>query len=285
MTKEDFLKAWEKVSFGYEYHENENRVGSFTIPAFSRQPWLAHGFSARTGGLSGEHLWSLNLSFTREEEPRARTMENYRIYCEAEGIPVESMVMDAYEHGTTVRLVDRADRGKGYTLPPLPPCDGLVTSDPEVSLMTGHADCMAFYFADTEKHVIGLCHAGWRGAFSRIGCEVVKRMQQSFGTDPKDLIAGVGPSICPDCFEVDDSLGQEFQSAFPATACLLPGKREGKAQVDLWQVAACQFLEAGIQPEKISVMGACTVEDKRLFSFRGDGRKTGGATAYLRILG
>jgi len=284
MDRNEFLTAWAKIGRGANYHENAQRVGSFTLPSFENMPWLSHGFSARTGGLSTGHLSSLNLSFTREEEPRAITMENYRIFCEAEDIPVESMVMDTYEHGTVVRRVDRTDCGKGYTLPSLPFCDGLVTDDPEVSLMTGHADCMAFFFADPVKHCIGLAHAGWRGAFSRIGCEVVRMMQTCFGSDPADIIAGVGPSICEKCFEVDRSLGEEFQAAFPATACLLPGKTEDKAYVDLWQVAACQFMEAGIRPENISIMGVCTVEDERLFSYRGDGRKTGGMTAYLRIL-
>ena len=284
MEKEQFLSAWKNVSRGYFYHENDAHVGSFTLPAFGAMPWLRHGFSARTGGISTGHLTSLNLSFTREEEPRWMTMQNYRIFCEAEGIPVESMVMDSYEHGTTVRRVDRADCGKGYDRDPLPACDGLVTDDSAVTLMTGHADCMAFFFADPVKKCIGLCHAGWRGAFNRIGSEVVRMMQDCYGSDSGDIIVGVGPSICEKCFEVDESLGQEFQEAFPATECLLPGEREGKARVDLWQVAVCQFLEAGILPEHISLMAVCTVEDERLFSHRGDNRHTGGMTAYLGIL-
>ena len=284
MNKEEFLSSWQLIRRGYGYHENDSGVGSFTLPAFTEMPWLAHGFSARTGGISTGHLSSLNLSFTREEEPREITMENYRIFCEAEGIPVESMVMDAYEHGTTVLRVDRNDLGKGYTFPPLPDCDGLVTNDPAVTLMTGHADCMAFYFADPKTKSIGLCHAGWRGAFMRIGCEAVAKMRKEFGSDPRDIVAGLGPSICADCFEVDESLGREFAQAFPAADCLLPGKRPGKAYVDLWKVAVSQFLESGILPEHISLMGVCTVEDDRLYSYRGDGRQTGGMAAYLRIL-
>ncbi len=283
MEKQAFLSAFSRVARGAHYHENEAHVGSFTLPAFESLPWLAHGFSARTGGISTGHLASLNLSFTREEEPRAVTMENYRIFCEAEGIPVESMVMDTYEHGTTVRSVDRRDRGKGYTLPSLPPCDGLVTDDPAVSLMTGHADCMAFFLADPVKRAIGLAHAGWRGALARIGAEVVRMMHACYGCEPADLIAGVGPAICPKCFEVDAALGETFQTSFPATDCLRSGK-PGKAYVDLWQIAACQFMEAGVLPEHISLMDVCTVEDVRLFSYRGDGGKTGGMTAYLRIL-
>lgn len=285
MDRAAFLSAFSQAARGFRYHENARGVGSFTLPTFESQPWIAHGFSARTGGVSAGHLASLNLSFTREEEPRQRTMENYRIFCAAENIPEESMVMDTYEHGTTVRRVDRADRGRGYTLPSLPFCDGLVTDDPLVTLMTGHADCMAFFFADPKRRCIGLAHAGWRGALSRIGAEVVRMMQESFQSDPRDILAGVGPSICPNCFEVDAALGGEFQNAFPETDCLLPGRRPGKAYVDLWQVAVCQFLEAGIVPGNISLMEVCTVEDGRLYSHRGDGGRTGGMTAYLRILG
>ncbi len=284
ISRAEFSDGWKSVSRGFEYHENDGHVGSFTIPAFSKQPWISHGFSARTGGISGGYLTSLNLSFTREEEPRRLTMENYRIFCEAEGIPVESMVMDSYEHGTVIRYVDREDRGKGYFFPPLPPCDGLMTDDSLVTLMTGHADCMAFYFADTEKHCIALAHAGWRGAFARIGFETVRGMKEKFGSDPEKVIAGIGPSICPKCFEVDEELGKDFAEAFPATDCLLPGDREGKSRVDLWQVAVCQFMEAGVIPENISLMDLCTVEDKRFYSYRGDNHMTGGMTAYLRIL-
>ena len=283
MDKPAFEKEWAEVSFGFRYHENDAHVGSFTFPAFEQIPWIRHGFSARTGGISTGTLTSLNLSFTREEEPREMTMENYRIFCRAESIPVESMVMDAYEHGTTVRRVTRIDCGKGWTRDPLPPCDGLVTDDPEVSLMTGHADCMAFYFIDPEHKAIGLAHAGWRGAFHKIGLSAIQKMQACFGSDPARMLAGVGPSICRDCFEVDDRLGQDFDAAFPEASCLFPGKREGKAQVDLWRVAACQFMEGGIPGKNISIMGVCTVEDERLFSFRGDHRKTGGMTAYLRL--
>lgn len=285
MNRFIFDQEWAKVHFGYNYHENPAHIGSFTFPEFEKMPWLGHGFSARTGGLSTGPLSSLNLSFTREEEPRETTMENYRLFCEAESIPVSSMVMDAYEHGTTVLRVTGEDCGKGYDLPPLPKCDGLVTDDKRVTLMTGHADCMAFYVVDPVNRAIGLAHAGWRGAYNRIGCEEVKRMVECFGSEPEHLLAGVGPSICCHCFEVDESLGREFSERFPDTCCLLPGKRPGKAYVDLWKVAACQFLETGIPGENISIMGVCTVEDERLFSFRGDNRKTGGMTAYMRLTG
>ena len=281
MTHDEFIAAYRSIVPAHEYRET-NGVGIYTIPAFSAYPGIDHGFSARTGGVSTGCFSSLNLSFTRPEQ-RENVMENYRIFCEAAGIPWDSMVMDAYEHGTTVLCVNRFDRGKGYEYPPLPFCDGLVTDDPEITLITGHADCMAFYFYDPVKKGIGLCHAGWRGALDRIGAEVIKTMRIACESDPKDIVCGVGPSICPKCFEVGDDVAEAFETAFPQ--CDLRGVNDrGRATVDLWQVATAQFLECGALPEHIHLSGVCTFEDKRLYSHRRDRGQTGGMAAYLRLL-
>ncbi len=284
MDRQSFLSAWETVPRGFRYHENKNGTGSFTLPALDALPFLQHAFSARVGGVSAGEAHYLNLSMTREKyEPRAVTEENYRIFCAGEGVDPASMVMDNYAHGTTVLRVDHRDCGKGWNLPPLPHCDGLVTNDPHVTLVTGHADCMAFYFADPVRRAIGLAHAGWRGAFHRIGAEAVRMLVQAFDSDPADIIVGVGPSICVSHFEVDSDLGERFAAAFPYTDCTRPG-RPGKAYVDLWQVAVSQFMEAGVLPSRIYLSGVCTYEEDRLYSYRRDKEATGGMAAFLRLL-
>lgn len=280
MTKKQFWNLYRSIPRGYAYRELGNNVGVYRLPSFEACPQIEHGFTARTGGVSVGPYESLNLSYTRPEQ-RENVDENYRIFTKAAGIRFEAMVMDSYEHGTTVLRVDRGDCGRGYLREPLPPCDGLVTNDPAVTLITGHADCMAFFFYDPVQKAIGLCHAGWRGAKERIGAEVVRMMTASYGCDPKDILAGVGPSICPRCFEVGDDVAKAFEKAFPH--CPLRGiNAAGKATVDLWQVAVCQFLDSGIAAEHIELMGVCTVEDERLYSYRRDGR-TGGMAAYLGL--
>ena len=276
-----FLEAYPKLNRGATFRY-QNGVGLYTLPALLCLAGFDHGFTARSGGVSQGYYSSLNLSFTRPEK-RENVMENYRIFCGVAGIPFESMVMDNYEHGTTVLRVDRADAGKGYLLDPLPPCDGLVTNDPAVTLITGHADCMAFYFVDPVKRAIGLAHAGWRGALGRIGVNVVQLMQREYGTNPADILAGVGPSICPDCFEVGDNVAAEFAAAFTDLPAVLP--REGaRSHVDLWMIAAAQFVEAGVLPEHVSLFDVCTMTTPRLYSHRRDRGNTGGMAAYLRIL-
>ena len=257
-------------------------VGIYSLPALERLSGFDHGFSARGGGVSEGYFSSLNLSFTRPEN-RDNVMENYRIFCRATKIPFETMVMDNYEHGTTVLRVDRHDAGKGYLTDVLPACDGLVTNDPTVTLITGHADCMAFYCIDPVKRCIGLAHAGWRGALGRIGAKLVETMTAEYGTDPADTFAGVGPSICPDCFEVGHNVATEFAQEFPDIPCVMP-QGEQRPHVDLWMIAFRQFQEAGIPAEHFSLSNICTMTTARLYSHRRDKGNTGGMAAYLRIL-
>lgn len=282
MTQAEFAAAWERAARGCAYTAHKG-VGVYTLPAFDALDGVRHGFSAREGGVSTGRFRSLNLSFSREEESRENVMANFRIFCAAMDIDEGSLVLDSFAHGTCVRRVDKKDAGRGYTRAPLPPCDALITSDPAITLVTGHADCMALYFYDPRRRCIGLAHAGWRGALGRIGAATVDSMRREFGTDPADLYAGVGPSICAGCFEVDFDVSDAFAAAFPDTPCVRRDEARGKAFVDLWMAAFRQLIDAGVPDTQISLMNVCTVEDGRLYSHRRDHGKTGGMIAYLAL--
>ncbi len=275
--------AFLHIHRGYNYHE-QNGIGFFTLPAFTQTGLVNHGCTARTGGVSKPPYDTLNLSFTRPNEWHETVMENYRLFAKAAGIAWESMVMDSFEHGTTVLAVDSSHAGAGYLRAPLLPCDGLITDDPNIALITGHADCLPLYLLDPIRKCIGMAHAGWKGTLGKIGLKMAQLMQQRYGADPHRMLAGVGPGICVSCFEVDAELGQRFGEGFPGVPCVLPGK-SGKAQIDLPLAAAAQFIEAGIPPEHISLMDACTYEDpERLYSHRRDQGETGGMAAFLQLV-
>jgi len=277
-----FEEVYSRVSVACGYHEI-GKVGVFTLPLFSTLPGIDHGFSARTGGINTGCLSSLNLSFTRPVS-RESVITNFHIFCDACGIPADSLVLDSFAHGTVVLPVTASDCGRGFTEEALPPCDGLVTRDPACTLMTGHADCMAFYCYDPVTRSIGLAHAGWRGALDRIGSNLIVAMLEHFDANPADIRVGVGPSICPTCFEVGEDVATLFDVAYPGLA-LRGTSANGKTTIDLWRAACCQFFEADILPEHMQLMGVCTVEEpERLFSHRRDRGQTGGMTAYLRLI-
>ena len=272
------------IKHGFIYKRTNKGTGLYCAEALDKAGGVSHGFSTREGGITVDPpKASLNLSWTRCGSP-AEVIANFKICAEGAGIDYDDMAVVNHEHGANVLRIAHEHRGRGFYKDPLPPCDGIITDDPTVTLVTSHADCGAYFFYDPVHRAIGMAHAGWKGTLLRIGAEMARRMAEEFDTDPSDIIAATGPCICRDCFEVDADLGEKFQSEFGYPGISRPG-RQGKAYVDLELAAAVQFVEAGIRPENITLMNACTYEDRRhFFSHRRDKGITGSMAAYIKLI-
>lgn len=272
------------IKHGFIYKRTNKGTGLYCAEALDKAGGVSHGFSTREGGITVDPpKASLNLSWTRCGSPE-EVIANFKIFAEGAGIDYDDMAVVNHEHGANVLRIAHEHRGRGFYKDPLPPCDGIITDDPTVTLVTSHADCGAYFFYDPVHRAIGMAHAGWKGTLLRIGVEMARRMAEEFDTDPSDIIAATGPCICRDCFEVDADLGEKFQSEFGYPGISRPG-RPGKAYVDLELAAAVQFVEAGIRPESITLMNACTYENRRhFFSHRRDKGITGSMAAYIKLI-
>lgn len=272
------------IKHGFIYKRTNKGTGLYCAEALDKAGGVSHGFSTREGGITVDPpKASLNLSWTRCGSPE-EVIANFKIFAEGAGIDYDDMAVVNHEHGANVLRIAHEHRGRGFYKDPLPPCDGIITDDPTVTLVTSHADCGAYFFYDPVHRAIGMAHAGWKGTLLRIGAEMARRMAEEFDTDPSDIIAATGPCICRDCFEVDADLGKKFQSEFGYPGISRPG-RQGKAYVDLELAAAVQFVEAGIRPESITLMNACTYENRQhFFSHRRDKGITGSMAAYIKLI-
>ncbi|MBQ4610528.1 MAG: peptidoglycan editing factor PgeF [Clostridia bacterium] len=272
------------IKHGFLYKKTPAGTGLYCAASLEEAGGVSHGFSTREGGITTDPPYaSLNLSWNRcgsEEE----VIANFRIFAEGAGVDYDDMAVVNHEHGNTVLRLEREHRGRGFSLEPLPFCDGIITNDPAVALVTSHADCGAYFFYDPVHRAAGMAHAGWKGTILRIGARMAERMAEEYGTDPADIIAAAGPCICKDCFEVDEDLGKRFASEFAQEGIMRPGG-PGKAYVDLELAAAVQFIEAGIRPENITLMNACTYENEKMFfSHRRDKGVTGSMAAFIKLV-
>lgn len=266
--------------------EEKNGVPFLTFPSFSDIPWILHGFSTRLGGVSEGELYSMNLSFTRGDEPE-RVRENYRRIAGAVGFDVNDMVFSYQTHTNHVRVVTEADRGKGYGRErDYKDVDGMVTNVPGLVLVTFYADCVPLGFVDPVHRAIGLSHSGWRGTVSDIAGVTVETMKREYGTDPADVLAIIGPSICRTCYEVSEDVVACIRENYPEKMwpLLFDTKENGKYQLDLWEVCRQNMIRAGILPEHISVTDLCTCcNPDFLFSHRASGGRRGNLAAFLEI--
>ena len=209
------------MSLGLEYKnkehifdEMEGAVPYLSFPLFRDTGLVTDGFSTRLGGVSEGCFSSLNLSFDRGDD-RAAVAENFRRMGEALGVRCEDMVLSQQTHTTNIRIVTDEDRGKGITRErDYTDIDGLITNVPGICLVTTYADCVPLYFLDPVKKVIALSHSGWRGTVGKIGKKTVELMHDNFGSDPADILAAVGPSVCQDCYEVSADVIDRFKEVF-----------------------------------------------------------------------
>lgn len=268
------------------FDEMEGAVPYLSFPMFRDTGLVTDGFSTRLGGVSEGCFSSLNLSFDRGDD-RAAVAENFRRMGEALGVRCEDMVLSQQTHTTNIRIVTDEDRGKGITRErDYTDIDGLITNVPGICLVTTYADCVPLYFLDPAKKVIALSHSGWRGTVGKIGKKTVELMHDKFGSDPADILAAVGPSVCQDCYEVSADVIDRFREVFDRSVWeeLFYEKPDGKYQLDLWKANEKIFLEAGIRKEHIAVTNVCThCNSEIIYSHRAMGDKRGNLCAFLAL--
>lgn len=267
-------------------NQAENGVVYLTWPALEKIKGIRHAFSTRLGGVSEGYLSSMNLSYSRGDDP-ANVRENYRRFCEAAGFASEDIVTSDQTHTTNVRYVTKEDCGSGVTRArDFQNVDGMITDEPGVVLATFYADCVPLYFVDPVHRAIGLSHSGWRGTVHKMGQETLRAMHEKFGTKPEDVLAAIGPSICQDCYEVSEDVIEEFRAAFPESLhpVLFYEKTDGKYQLNLWEANRQIFLMAGVPEEQIYLPNLCTCcNPKLLYSHRASKGKRGNLAAFLSL--
>ena len=261
-------------------------VVCLTFPILEQLPGIVHGFSTRLGGVSQGDVGTMNLSFSRESS-RQNVEENYRRLAKAIGYEPERLVCSRQTHTTNVRVVTEEDCGIGFCRSgDYDNIDGLVTNVPGIPLMTFYADCVPLLLADPVHRAIGCAHSGWRGTAANMGKAALEVMKREYGTEAKDVITAIGPSICQDCYEVSEDVIDQFREVYPRKIWpdLFYEKQNGKFQLNLWEACRQNFLMAGVLPEHISLPDLCTCcNPKFLFSHRASRGNRGNLVAVVML--
>jgi YfiH family protein len=225
---------------------------------------FVHAFSTRAGGISEGPYASLNLGRAVGDD-LDRVNENARRFASAAGLDAAKIFDASQVHGHAVIQVRANDE---------PAALRAQQADALVARVHGHAvgvrtaDCVPVLLADRRTGHVGAAHAGWRGVVANVVIEALRAMESS----SSDVIAAIGPSIGPCCFEVGDDVAVQLGQAAGDGIVIRGGF--GKPHVDLWRAVEHQLHAAGVRT--IDTLGRCTVcEKERFFSFRRDGQKSG----------
>lgn len=266
---------------GFEYG-NINGVGYYTINDLEETGMVKTCVSSRIGGVSEGGFGSLNLGF-KTEDNRHNVERNLDILCSAAGFCKEDMVFSDQVHGDRCRAVKESDRGKGTVIKSdIEGIDALITNEKGLALCIFTADCVPVFLLDTKNEAIGMCHAGWRGVINRIVPKTIEQMKINYGTAGCDIIAAVGPSIGPCCFEVGDDAASKFHDSFGGNSDIIINNGS-IIKVNLWSALKLQLEALNVRRCVISELCTCCGSDK-FYSYRRDGAETGRMISIMQMV-
>jgi YfiH family protein len=178
--------------------------------------------------------------------------------------------------------------------------DGMITDTSGLLLAVQTADCLPVIVVDRKHRAVGVFHAGWRGTVKRIVGKGVGEMRRCFGSNPRDMVAAIGPGVQGCCYEVGEEVRSKFESQFAYGSTLFrevkesdpvrerypllfltaraPGHRDLPVKIflDLVEANRRQLIDAGLGAKNIEASAPCTAcHSDLLFSFRADKGVTG----------
>src|SRR5260221_10418530 len=222
-----------------------------TVAALEAVPGLVHGFEQHP----------------RATEPESREASRRRVTAALAGRG--SLLLMEQVHGATV--IRAPWEGS-------PEADAAVAPTSGLLLGIETADCLPVLLVDPKRRVVAAAHAGWRGTAARIAAGAVGALV-ALGSEPSDLLAALGPSIGPCCYEVGDELREAFGP--DGESFFRPGPR-GRPHLDVRRANLRQLLEAGLRPDRVHQVEECTSCRPDLYhSYRRDGPGGGRMISFV----
>jgi polyphenol oxidase len=283
-------------------HVATNKLQLLRSEKLGKLAWLVHGFSTRLGGVSRAYGGNaLNLGFTKHDS-RTAVERNRELFLKelgiANGRKTWPLISLRQIHSDLIHCVDRV---RVDQLPEQPLAgDGIITDIPALLVAVQAADCLPIILADRKRRAVGVFHAGWRGTVKRIVEKGVGEMRKHFQSDPRDLVAAIGPGVRGCCYEVGEEVRTKFEGQFAYASRLFrevkesdpvrekypllfltaraPGHGELPVRLflDLVEANRRQLLDAGVTAKNIDAEALCTAcHTDLLFSFRAEKGVTG----------
>ncbi len=186
-------------------------------------------------------------------------------------------VFQNQEHTANITIVnsDYKKRGLKQKSDAIQNNDGMITNEKNLILTAWGADCTSVYLFDEKKKVIALLHSGREGTRKNIVKNAVEILKKSFHSNPKDIIAVLGPGICGNCYKINEDIAKEFEEIFLF-------RKNNDVFLDVKKKIVSQLMEMGV--EQIEDVNICTKCDERFYSYRREGKNHGSGMAFISLI-
>ncbi|OSB10878.1 toxin [Paraclostridium bifermentans] len=193
----------------------------------------------------------VNLAFSNINIDMASKSDKENL-CKELNMNFDNLTNNKQTHSDIVNIIKKEDIGK------IKEGDALVTNLKKTPLLVFVADCVPVAIVDPKKEAVALCHAGWRGTYSKITQKSIGNMEKLYGTNSEDLVCVLGPSIGPCCYEVSKDLIEKFNTIITNRDEKFYIIKESKYYLDLWKVNELILTSCGVKKENIVNLNICT---------------------------
>lgn len=254
----------------------EKRVNGLCLhefPNLASATGIQHGIFTRTGGYSQGPYKSLNVALSVGDSPTVVRKNRHTI---GRAMANTDLVFINQVHGTRIVVLDQSNDGRREKQPDTgSQGDAIITDIPGKGLVIQAADCQSILLYDPIRHAVGNIHSGWRGSIRNIIGQTVAALTATFGTRPRDLLAGIGPSLGPCCAQFI-----HYRREIPEP---LWSYQVREHYFDFWAMSRDQLITAGVTRENIATSGLCTrCRTDLFFSYRRE-KNTGRFAAVIAL--
>ncbi len=248
-----------KTKFSTEYFESDIFDTNELICAFS----------TRIGGNTPAPLNSFSLGTAGREEFAGYIKQNREKFCSVHGLDYGKIINPRQVHSANIKIVSSAKEDLTNT-------DGIITAEKGLPVLLLFADCTPVVIFDEKQKILGVIHAGWRGTAASITGKAAEILKREFNSKPENIKAVIGPSICQDCYPVDEKTALELRKSVTKADKDIFVESDKGIKIDLKKINELQLTEAGVLRKNIDRTDLCTsCRNDIFYSHRKDKGETG----------
>ena len=165
---------------------------------------INHGFFDKKGGKSTGIYKSLNCG-VGSYDSKKNVLNNLKIVCKKINCSSKNLILLNQIHSNKFYFINKNYKFKKKKLNG----DALITNVKKIALGVLVADCVPVLIYDKNLKIISAIHAGWKGVYKEIIKKVVKFLIKK-GSNTKNLVAVIGPSISEKSYEVQKDFKDKF---------------------------------------------------------------------------
>ena len=218
---------------------------------------IKHCFFSRKNGFSKGIYKGLNCG-KGSKDSKININKNLNFVAKKMGVKKNKIILMHQTHSNKVVEIKKHNYKSKIN------ADAIVTKMDGFVLGVLTADCVPIIIYDIKNKIIGCIHAGWKGAFSGIIHNTIRKVKKL--SSGNKIYACVGPCIDKKNYEVDIKFYKKFLSKSEKNKIYFQHKNKTKKLFDLRKFVTNKLLELNI---KVDQVNKDTFDEKsNFFSYR-----------------